>query len=89
MVRRKRLNVTRRQGRIYFRRETKKYSDGAPWGDPGGETLWIMSSDKKPRKVSYANAWGDGRVSFSLGTYRIANPVVAAKMIRQYLFEQV
>jgi hypothetical protein len=49
MTKRKRLNVTRRQGTIYFRRETKRLDDGTP----DGEILWIMSSDKKPRKVSY------------------------------------
>jgi hypothetical protein len=91
MQRRKRLNVTRRAGKIYFRRETKRLHDGTP----DGEILWVMSSDKKPRKVSFVTMCKDdyrpsadqlGMVWLHLGTYRSAKPVQAAKMIRNYLF---
>jgi len=90
-MRRKRLNVTRRQGRIYFRRETRRLHDGTP----DGEILWVMSSDKKPRKVSFVTKCSadfmpmpayEGMVWLHLGTYYSAKPETAAKLIRDYLF---
>jgi hypothetical protein len=87
-MRRKRLNITRQVGRLYFRRETRRLHDGSP----DGETLWIYNSLRKPRKVSFVSVfeWHDGKreVSLYLGTFRIMGPVAAAKAIRRYLLEQ-
>lgn len=91
MAKRKRLNVTRRAGRIYFRRETRRLHDGTA----DGEILWIMSSDRKPRKVSFVtmckNDWRpdtsrNGMVWTHTETYRCFNPIAAAKAIRSYLY---
>jgi hypothetical protein len=88
-MKRKRLNVTRQAGRLYFRRETRRLSDGTP----DGEILWIMNSNKKPRKAVFcgtflepplANAYR-GQVWFHLSTYRIQPPISAARLIRNYL----
>lgn len=86
-MRRKRLNVMRRQGRLFFERVSSRYDDGTRDGD---EILWIYSSRSKPRiavpvRVFVWPITGKREVSFLLGTDRIAAPIAAARMIREHI----
>jgi len=85
-----RKNVWRRRGRLEFRRETARYSDGSPRGN---DILYV-----RVRKVAcvivepFTAEWSDGRgrmhpnsVSVLVGTYRIARPAKAANYAREYL----
>jgi len=82
-----RKNKWRRCGRLEFRRETKRYSDGTPWGH---DVLYI-----RVRRVACAvvEPW-DGpttcfgivpTVSVSAGTYRLTTAVKAARIARDYI----
>ena len=85
-MRRKRLNVTRRAGGLFFRRETSRLSDGTPWG----EVLWIMSSDSKPRRcicLAYRPI-GDGPPELwyhNGGTYTHRRGLEFRREVRAYL----
>lgn len=90
MIRRKRKNVWRRAGPFEFKRETKRFSDGSPWV-PATDTLFI-----RIRKVACSTVetfdWktcAPGKtLCISLGTYRAAAPIEAARKIRRYLLDK-
>lgn len=72
-------NTWRTRGRFQFRRETKRYSDGSPWGC---DLLYI-----RVRKVACAivepfdwrGASPGSTVSVLCGTYRAARPAPPAR----------
>jgi hypothetical protein len=78
-------NKWRKRGQFEFRRETKRYSDGTPWGC---DVLFV-----RVRKVACAivepfdwKACAPGKtLSVLTGTYRSARPVEAAHKVRDYL----
>lgn len=80
-------NKWRKRGRLEFRRETKRFSDGSPWSPPC-DVLYI-----RVRKVACAVVepfiWGDAAplktLSVLTGTYRAARPAEAARIVRDYL----
>lgn len=79
-------NKWRRRGRLEFRRETSRLSDGTPWGD----VLWVRTIARNARKgrgVAYCNDRFDGKgVYGGLGCYIYPsprNPVTVAKAMRR------
>lgn len=78
-------NVWRRAGRIEFRRETKRYSDGSPWGC---DTLFIRIKGKACAVVEPFD-WSHLKTGQSLSilcdTYQAATPLQAARVARAYL----
>lgn len=86
-MKRKRLNITRRAGRFYFRRETRRLHDGTP----DGEVLWIMNSNRKPRRVvpihMFDRPLNHGRCYCVLvGTYQLPRSIrETIDIVRDYL----
>ena len=80
-----RKNVWRRRGALEFRRETKRYSDGTPWGC---DVLYIRVKRRACAVVEPFD-WshlGTGKtLSVLCGTYRAATPIEAAHLAREYI----
>lgn len=78
-------NVWRKCGRLEFRRETKRYSDGTPWGN---DVLFIRIRKKACAFVEPFD-WshlGTGQtLAIHCEVYSAATPIQAAHAIRQYL----
>jgi hypothetical protein len=84
-----RKNKWRKRGRLEFRRETKRYHDGTPWGH---DVLYV-----RIKRVACAviEPW-DGpssnpkaqAVSVLVGTYRLTTAIEAAHLARSYLFHK-
>lgn len=80
-------NKWRKRGRLEFRRETKRFSDGSPW-EPRTDVLYI-----RVRRVACAivepfdwRGTAPGKsLSVLCGTYRSATPIEAAHMARRHL----
>ena len=83
-----RKNKWRKRGRLEFKRETARFSDGSPMGH---DTLFIRIRKKacvivQPFDLaSHGIASEPHRVSVLVGTYRIARPTKAANYARDYL----
>lgn len=76
-------NVWRgKAGGLQFRRETKRYSDGTPWGK---DVLYIRVKGKFCFFLEPFD-WGDvapnKTIALFTGTYSAASPIQAAKIIR-------
>lgn len=74
-----------RKGAVQFRRETKRYHDGTPWGI---DVLYVRIAGKACAVVEPFDwkAVAPGKtLSVLLGTYHAAAPAQAAHMIRDYL----
>jgi len=84
-----RKNKWRTAGRFQFRRETKRYSDGSPWGC---DTLFVRIKGRACTSIEPFQ-WGAVRpgctLCVSVGTYRAATPISAARMARQYLLARL
>jgi hypothetical protein len=81
-------NKWRTRGRLQFRRETKRYSDGTPWGC---DVLFIRRRGIACAVVEpfdWDSAAPGKRLSVLTGTYRAANAVEAAKLARGYLMSK-
>lgn len=77
-------NKWRRCGRLEFKRETKRYSDGTPWGH---DVLYVRIR-KCACVVIEPMDHASGQLSVLLGTYRIARPVRVANLAMEYLNEK-
>lgn len=83
-----RKNKWRKRGRLEFRRETKRFSDGSPWS-PATDILFVRIKGKACSTVEPFD-WshlGEPKktVCVSAGTYRAASPVQAAHLARDYV----
>ena len=98
-MRRKRLNVTRRVGRFYFRVERGRYHDGSP---DGRLVLWVTTArgtgydgpGSKSRFSEYIYFAPDAkyplsRLSSSAPLTRDRTPVQIAHAIRQQLINKL
>jgi hypothetical protein len=85
-MKRKRLNVWRKAGRIEFRRETRRLHDGTPWGD-GAEILYCRIRGKAG---AFAGMDAKGTPAwFNDGTYfKPRNVIVGAKQLRRSLLDR-
>lgn len=83
-----RKNVWRTIGRLQFRRETKQYSDGTPYGC---DVLFVRRKGVACAVVEPFE-WGavaPGKtLSVLCGTYRAATAAQAAHMAKRYLFSE-
>lgn len=88
-IRRRRLNYWRRRGNLEFRRETKRLSDGTPWGN-GAETLFIRIRGKACVFVGTDPGTGPGKGTYANdGVYfKVTNPVQAARQLRTALYRK-
>lgn len=81
-----RKNKWRRRGRLEFRRETKRYHDGTPWGH---DILYVRIHRKgcvivEPFKLDNpVSDWPP--LSVLCGTYRLGKAGEVAHLAREYL----
>ena len=76
------------KGGLQFRRETKRYSDGTPWGH---DVLYVRIAGKACAVVQPCEwqCYPDKTLSVLCGTYRAATAIEAAHMVRDYLALEV
>ena len=80
-----RKNKWRTVGKLQFRRETKRYTDGTPWGC---DVLYVRRKGVACAVVEPFDweACAPGKtLSVLCGTYRAATAIEAAHMVKAYL----
>jgi hypothetical protein len=79
-----RKNKWRKRGALEFKRETKRYSDGTPWGH---DVLFVRIKGKACAIVEPCDfaSLPSRTISVLCGTWRIVRPTQAPKLIREYL----
>ncbi len=67
------------KGGLQFRRETKRYSDGTPWGH---DVLFVRVRRKAcvVFEPFHSDHMPEATMSALLGTYRLGGPVAMAKL---------